>query len=98
MLLAELPIRIGNIIRIGTDEGDVKRISVRSTEIEPGGHSTLIVPNFELITKTVVNRTRASALGRIEIRFSAPIASDVQQIRAILLESFRSDDAVLGDP
>jgi potassium efflux system protein len=98
ILLAERPIKIGDLIRVGTDEGDVKRISVRSTEIELPDHSTLIVPNSELITKTVLNKTMAGPLGRIQIQFSVPIHTDAQQVSAIVLEAFADEPAVLEDP
>jgi len=98
ILLAERPIKIGDLIRVGTDEGDVKRISVRSTEIELGDHSTLIVPNSELITKSVLNKTLGSPLGRIQIQFSVPIGTDAPRVRRIVLDAFAAEAAVLDDP
>ncbi len=98
ILLAERPIKIGDLIKVGNDEGDVKRISVRSTEIALADHSTLIVPNSELITKSVVNKTRASPLGRVQIQFSVPLGADVQQVRQIVLEAFAAEEAILDDP
>ncbi len=98
ILLAERPIKIGDLIRVGTDEGDVKRISVRSTEIELGDHSTLIVPNSELITKSVVNKTLAGTLGRVQLQFSVPIGSDADRVRALVLDTFTAEPAVLDAP
>ncbi len=98
ILLAERPIKIGDLIRVGTDEGDVKRISVRSTEIELGDHSTLIVPNSELITKSVLNKTLAGPLGRIQIQFSVPIATDADRVRSLVLDTFAAESAVLDTP
>jgi small-conductance mechanosensitive channel len=98
ILLAERPIKIGDLVRIGNDEGDVRRISVRSTEIELGDHSTLIVPNSELITKSVLNKTLAGPLGRIQIKFSTPITTKVEQIHAIVMAAIGEEAAVLDDP
>ncbi len=98
ILLAERPIKIGDLIRVGTDEGDVKRISVRSTEITLADHSTLIVPNSELITKSVLNKTLASPLGRIQIQFSVPLGTDAARVRQLVLDAFAREDAVLADP
>lgn len=98
ILLAERPIKIGDIIKVGSDEGDVKRISVRSTEIELGDHSTLIVPNSELITKSVLNKTLASPLGRVQIQFSVPIEADADAIEKILLEAYAAEPAILEQP
>lgn len=98
ILLTERPIKIGDWIRVGTDEGDVKRISVRSTEIALADHSTLIVPNSELITKSVLNKTLAMPLGRIQIQFSVPLDEDAQKVRRIVLDAFEAEAAVLAEP
>lgn len=98
ILLAERPIKIGDLIKVGNDEGDVKRISVRSTEIELGDHSTLIVPNSELITKSVLNKTLASPLGRVQIQFSVPIEADAAVVEQILLDAYAAEPAILTDP
>ncbi|KQN86796.1 mechanosensitive ion channel protein [Sphingomonas sp. Leaf67] len=98
ILLAERPIKIGDLIRVGTDEGDVKRISVRSTEITLADHSTLIVPNSELITKSVLNKTLASPLGRIQVQFSVPINVDAAAVQQLVMDAFAREAAVLTDP
>ncbi|WP_159983563.1 MULTISPECIES: DUF3772 domain-containing protein [unclassified Novosphingobium] len=98
ILLAERPIKIGDWVRVGTDEGDVKRISVRSTEITLADHSTLIVPNSELITKTVLNKTLSSPLGRIQIQFSVPLETEVDKVLGIVLGTFSAEPAVLETP
>ncbi|MDP1026939.1 DUF3772 domain-containing protein [Sphingomonas sp. KR1UV-12] len=98
ILLAERPVKIGDLVRIGTEEGDVKRISVRATEIELADHSTLIVPNSELITKTVLNKTMSNALGRLQIQFSVPLGVEPQRVRTIVLDAFAAEPAILADP
>ena len=98
ILLAERPIKIGDLIRVGNDEGDVKRINVRSTELTLADHSTLIIPNSELITKPVLNKTLAGPLGRIQIQFAVPIEADVVVVERILREAFESEPAILDDP
>lgn len=98
ILLAERPIKIGDWVRVGTDEGDVKRISVRSTEITLADHSTLIVPNSELITKSVLNKTLSSPLGRIQIQFSVPLETEVDKVLGIVMGTFGAEPAILKDP
>jgi small-conductance mechanosensitive channel len=98
ILLAERPVKIGDWVRIGTDEGDVKRISVRATEIQIADKSTLIVPNSELITKAVLNKTLADPLGRIQLQFSVPLGADVGRARDMLHEIYSATPAILDDP
>lgn len=98
ILLAERPVKIGDWVKIGDQEGDIRRISVRSTEIQVGDKSTLIVPNSELITKTIRNMTMAGALGRVQIQFSVPLGTDVGKLRQLLLELFADNARVLAEP
>ena len=98
ILLAERPVKIGDWVKIGDQEGDIRRISVRSTEIQVGDKSTLIVPNSELITKTIRNMTMANALGRIQIQFSVPLGTDVGKLRGLMLDIYAADETVLSEP
>ena len=98
ILLAERPVKIGDLVRIGDQEGDVKRISVRATEIQIADRSTLIVPNSELITKTIRNMTLADPIGRVQLQFSVPMGSDIKQVREMALAIFHEAPAVLDSP
>ena len=98
ILLAERPVKIGDLVRIGDQEGDVKRISVRATEIQIADRSTLIVPNSELITKTIRNMTLADPIGRVQLNFSVPMGTDVGQVREMVLRMFAETHAVLDEP
>lgn len=98
ILLAERPVKIGDWVKIGDLEGDIRRISVRSTEIQVGDRSTLIVPNSELITKTIRNMTAADALGRIQLQFSVPLGTDVAMLRGLLLDIYAANPTVLEQP
>jgi len=98
ILLAERPVKIGDWVKIGDQEGDVKRISVRATEIQIADRSTLIVPNSELITKSIINKTLADPVGRIQLEFSVPIGTDVEQVRSMVMAIYHAQEAVLDDP
>ncbi|WAT16648.1 DUF3772 domain-containing protein [Xanthomonas fragariae] len=98
ILLAERPVKIGDWVRIGDQEGDVRKISVRATEIQVGDRSTLIVPNSELITKSVRNMTLFNPMGRVQLQFSVPLETDVAKVRDMLLALFSEHAKVLVDP
>ena len=98
ILLAERPVKIGDWVKIGDQEGDIRRINVRSTEITVGDKSTLIVPNSELITKTVRNMTMGNAQGRIQIQFTVPLNTDIAVVRQVLLDGYAANETVLDDP
>ncbi|KGE53502.1 DUF3772 domain-containing protein [Xanthomonas axonopodis] len=98
ILLAERPVKIGDWVRIGDQEGDVRKISVRATEIQVGDRSTLIVPNSELITKSVRNMTLSNPMGRVQLQFSVPLETDVAKVRDVLLALFAEHEKVLAEP
>lgn len=98
ILLAERPVKLGDRVRIGDQVGDIRRISVRATEIQTDDKSTLIVPNSELITKSVQNLTMDGALGRISIAFSVPLNTDIAKLKQVLLGIYTSHEAVLETP
>ncbi|PPU75956.1 Ion channel protein [Xanthomonas cucurbitae] len=98
ILLAERPVKIGDWVRIGDQEGDVRKISVRATEIQVGDRSTLIVPNSELITKSVRNMTLSNPMGRVQLQFSVPLETEVAKVRDMLLSLFAEHAKVLAEP
>ena len=98
ILLAERPVKIGDWVRIGDQEGDVRRINVRATEIQVGDRSTLIVPNSELITKSIRNMTLSNPLGRVQLQFSVPLGGDMERVRELLLETYAAHERVLSEP
>ena len=98
ILLAERPVKIGDWVKLGDQEGDIRRINVRSTEIQVSDKSTLIVPNSELITKTIRNMTMGNNQGRIQIQFAVPPSTDVGNLRQALLDAYTAHTNVLKQP
>ncbi|MFD1332258.1 DUF3772 domain-containing protein [Methylopila musalis] len=98
ILLAERPIKAGDWIVIGSDQGNVRRISVRSTEIELFDRSTLIVPNSDFITKSVKNVTHGAPVGRVQIEITVAADVDPVAVRRILLDTAKAHGSVLGFP
>jgi small-conductance mechanosensitive channel len=75
-----------NIINVKGEEGQVRRIHVRATEIETADRASVIIPNSELITGVVKNWTHANTLSRVVVRIGVGYDSDVEKVRDILLE------------
>lgn len=98
ILLAERPIKVGDWIKVSGGEGYVKRINVRSTEIETFEKCSIIVPNSNLISEPVQNWTHSDTMGRVTIRVGVSYGSDPEEARAILLDCARAHDKVLAFP
>ena len=86
ILLFERPIRPGDWIITGTTEGYVKRISVRSTEVQTFDRSEVIVPNSDLISSEVTNWTLRDNHGRIIIPIGVAYGSDTELVKKLLEE------------
>jgi small-conductance mechanosensitive channel len=98
ILLAERPIRVGDSIVVKGEEGWVRRIRVRATEIETFERASVIIPNSELITGVVKNWTHANTMGRIIIKAGVDYESDPEQVRDLLLECAREHPQVVDVP
>ncbi len=98
ILLAERPIKEGDWIVVGAEQGNVRKISIRSTEIETFDRATVIVPNSDLITGTVKNWMHSNMMGRIVIPVGVSYGADPEQVRGILLDIARAHPDVLAYP
>ncbi len=98
ILLWERGIRVGDWVVVGQDQGFVRRISARSTEIETFERATLIVPNLMLVTGTVKNWVHTDRVARIIIAVNAAYESDPEVVRGLLIDAARAQDAVLSIP
>jgi small-conductance mechanosensitive channel len=98
ILLTERPIRVGDSIIVKGEEGWVRRVRVRATEIETFDRATVIIPNSELITGVVKNWTHANTLGRIVIKVGVAYDSDPDQVRDVLVEVAKAHPQIVQAP
>jgi potassium efflux system protein len=98
ILLAERPIKIGDIVVVGGEEGIVRKISVRSTEIETADQAQVLVPNSYFISEKVKNWTHRNRFGRIVITVNVASSSDPRQTRDILIKIAKDDPRVMSVP
>ncbi len=98
ILLWERAIRVGDWIVVGDEQGYVKRINVRSTEIETFDRATMIVPNSNLVSGVVKNWVRTDKVGRLKIPIAVNINADPEKVRETLLDCARQHDLVQRVP
>lgn len=97
ILLFERPIRTGDWIVVGTTEGYVKKISIRSTLIQTFDRADVIVPNSDLVSNQVTNWMLYDPYGRIRVPVAVAHGSDTEKVRNVLLEVARAHPDVLSD-
>lgn len=98
ILLAERPVKVGDWIILGAGEGIVKRINVRPTEIDTFDRATIIVPNSNLISEPVINRTHGDMMSKAIIDVAVHIDADPEVVRDVLLRCAESHAGVSRDP
>lgn len=98
ILLFERPVRVGDRITIGDDEGDVQSINLRTTTVITNNHIAIIVPNSRLVSQRVVNWSYGDPRARIPIPVSVADDSDVKLVTDTLIEAARGVENVLAQP
>jgi potassium efflux system protein len=98
ILLAERRIKVGDLVVVGSEEGHVRKISVRSTEVETSERARILVPNSFLITEKVKNWTLRDNFRRIAIPVGVARGCDPREVRAILLKVARDNPDVMTTP
>ncbi|MBL1257930.1 DUF3772 domain-containing protein [Methylocystis sp. Sn-Cys] len=98
ILLWERAIRVGDWVVVGDEQGYVRRINVRSTEIETFDRATMVVPNSNLVTGVVKNWLRGDRVGRIKVALSPHPGVDPEQMRDIMIAAARAQEGVLRIP
>ena len=98
ILLIERPVKLGDRVQIGEAEGDVIAINMRATVVRGLDHVSLIVPNADLISHTVVNWSHLDRRIRLSVPVGVSYRSDVDVVIETLLTVARTHPQVLGDP
>lgn len=98
ILLFERPVKVGDWVIINGEEGTVKQINIRSTEIETFNRASVIVPNATVLSNSVINLTHGNNWMRFCVKVGVAYGSDVEKVKQILLECAAKNKRVLKRP
>lgn len=96
ILVFEQPIKKGDWIAVGSTEGYVKKISIRSTVIETFDRADVIVPNSELISGQVKNMMLYNNRGRLRLSIGVAYGSDTRLVEKLLLSVTENKPEIIG--
>ncbi|WJN59027.1 mechanosensitive channel MscK [Pseudomonas sp. SO81] len=98
ILLFERPIRIGDLVTIGTVTGTVNRIRIRATHITDSDRKEVIVPNQILLTSQLINWTLTDTVTRVVLVYTVNRGANLELVRKLLLQAAQENSRVLRDP
>jgi len=98
ILMAERPIRVGDVIDIEGTFATVEDIGPRSTRIRTGDNIHVLVPNSSFLEKNIVNWTLSDKMVRAHVAVGVAYGSPVRKVEALLLRAVSENEEVLKTP
>ena len=98
ILLLERSIRIGNLISVGNDRGEVTRITTRFTVLRNFSGVEALVPNELLIGSVVLNESYTDRRVRRLVTVQVHYDCDVDAAMNIMIRAAQAQPRVLIDP
>ena len=98
IILFERPVRVGDMVTIGSFNGTVSKIRIRATTLIDNDRKEVIVPNKAFITERVVNWALTSSMTRLVISVGVAYGSDLELVKRLLLQAAEENEVVLKDP
>ena len=98
IILLDRSIRLGNIVQVGNDAGQVTQITTRYTVLKHPGGTEYIVPNEALIGSVVQNQTYSDSSVRLATTVGVAYSSDLELAMRLMTEAASAQPRVLADP
>jgi small-conductance mechanosensitive channel len=98
ILLLDNSIRIGNIITVGNDRGEVTRITTRYTVLKNLAGVEALVPNELLVGSVVQNESYSDPHVRVAVAVQVAYDSDLERAMAIMTAAARAQARVCTEP
>ncbi|MBN9415521.1 MAG: mechanosensitive ion channel [Candidatus Eremiobacteraeota bacterium] len=98
ILLMERPVNVGDTVKLGEHQGELRRIGLRSSLLVIGDGSQVIVPNTDLINQRVVNWTKSGISRRCELKFGITLDSSPETALAIMAKVANENPRVMKTP
>ena len=97
ILLLFKPIRVGEYVKIGDNEGTVQAIGAFYTELATVDNRHIDLPNGTLTNTPIINFSREGTR-RLDLTFSVGYESDMDRVYEVLNQVVSEEKAILADP
>lgn len=98
LLLFERSVEVGDVVDVEGLVGTVRRIGLRTSQVQTLDNLTVIVPNSKLVTNTVTNWSHTDYLARFSVNIGVAYGTDTILVKNLLMEVAKAHDKVMNFP
>jgi small-conductance mechanosensitive channel len=98
IIMAERPIRVGDLIQLEGNFATVEEVGVRCTRIRTADNVHILVPNSKFLDQNIINWTLSDKQVRVKITVGVLYGSPVRDVERLLLDAAEKHADVKKDP
>jgi potassium efflux system protein len=98
IMMAEQPIKIGDLVEVDGHFAVVEEIGARCTRIRTGSNIHILVPNSSFLEKSIVNWTLSDRRIRTRVIVGVVYGSPVREVERLLTQAVMENKKVLKTP
>jgi len=98
IILAERPIKVGDLVQVGDLYGTVEHVGPRSTRVRTGDNMEIIVPNSSFLEQNVVNLTLSESRMRAHVAVGVAYGSPTDEVARLLVRAAQEHERVANSP
>jgi len=98
LLLFGGSVQVGDVVNVDEMLGTVKKIGLRTSEVETIDRIKVLIPNSKFISENVVNWSHDNRIARFHVDVGVAYGSDLSVVKNCLLESAATHHEVLKNP
>jgi small-conductance mechanosensitive channel len=98
ILLFERSIEVGNVVDLHGTIGIVRKIGLRTSQVETRDNIVILVPNSKFIVDEVTNWSHFDNKARFQVNVGVAYGSDTEKVRDILIKVANENAFILDQP
>ena len=98
ILMAEQPIKVGDLIQMGEEMGWVDEIGARCTRVRTFANINILVPNSHFLENNIINWTHTDNIVRGKVRVGVIYGSSLKEVKKKLLQAAEEHGEILNHP
>lgn len=97
-LLLDRSLRIGDMVKIGNDQGQVEGLTARYIILKALDGTVALIPNDVLLSSVVINKTYTDKNVRVSVPVQVTYSSDLKLAMQLMLDATKSIARILQEP